>query len=623
MIEEFMIQIEQRELFYKKLTEIKDSEHRKALNIKDDKIAELSQSIQGLENKNRQLKEEVDNMKLQVSKGTTINNEQGNTILSICEEDYQQIIDDIQKAYIIKSQRIIEYCLDELIQNVSGYKVFIQAEDFWSIVFVAYIYNRHHEIYETYADNASVTQYKCHEQELYMKLLELSGANTEEAKFEEIIRYIRDASKDMVNIYPYIKNELLAEMSEAVEQMYQDFLIQEENKVWESNKLEEEGESLTELVEELNKSYQCDEIEGVNIPNGKVEEEGQSLTELINELLNICEEEKQPKVTQSIKQNELYSIPQINKAIKKYVDGDEWEKLKSALRYVIKHHNHYQQLFDSGTFCEYLLISYMFEYEVVFCKTFTSTKERLMQVNAAYNLHCMLETEKNMPLYTLQLNCASRAMDQGRNRNDIFKIVDGKKILTHLKKGVIPHTRQVTVMETLEKVAKDSRSTWEKYKVFVRTQEGKMILIEGWKKNITGAWFITLETYQNIKDKMNSKQIKIVGNTEARGVQSQNRDKHPSGTAYSNASSVTNVNKDTANGEISLNEKSPLKVLGYDTTKSREERWRILTQQAIPKLGKTKVVWYINFFIKLHKSKPTMASAIKEWEYDLKKLGAK
>ncbi|MEG0579639.1 MAG: hypothetical protein RR490_06970, partial [Niameybacter sp.] len=83
------------------------------------------------------------------------------------------------------------------------------------------------------------------------------------------------------------------------------------------------------------------------------------------------------------------------------------------------------------------------------------------------------------------------------------------------------------------------------------------------------------------------------------------------------------VNKDTANGEISLNEKSPLKVLGYDTTKSREERWRILTQQAIPKLGKTKVVWYINFFIKLHKSKPTMASAIKEWEYDLKKLGAK
>lgn len=214
-------------------------------------------------------------------------------------------------------------------------------------------------------------------------------------------------------------------------------------------------------------------------------------------------------------------------------------------------------------------------------------------------------------------------MDQSIVKKNIFRYMDGKKILKRLKKIPIPHTNKLKVMETLEKVVMNSDSTWKKYKVFVKTQEAKMILIEAWRKNATGSWFITTDTYQNIKPKLAKKQIKIVGDLEAIESPSQNRDNQVSGVDYSKASSIANVNKDTATGEIPLNEKSPLKVLGYDTTKSKEERWRILTQQAIPKLGKAKVVWYINFFIKLHRSKPTMASAIKEWEYDLRRLGAK
>ena len=73
--------------------------------------------------------------------------------------------------------------------------------------------------------------------------------------------------------------------------------------------------------------------------------------------------------------------------------------------------------------------------------------------------------------------------------------------------------------------------------------------------------------------------------------------------------------------EILLSDQSVLKVMGYSTTKSREERWRILNQVAIPKLGKQRVVGYLKFFVKLHKSKLSMDSAVKEWEYDLRRLG--
>ena len=143
------------------------------------------------------------------------------------------------------------------------------------------------------------------------------------------------------------------------------------------------------------------------------------------------------------------------------------------------------------------------------------------------------------------------------------------------------------------------------------------------EKNDTGSWFITTETYQNIQSKLAKKQIKMVPASGMVENPSQDRNNEVSAVNYTKSSSIANVNKDTVVSEIPLNEKSPLKVLGYDTTKSKEERWRILTQQAIPKLGKQKVVWYINFFIKMHKKKATMASAIKEWEYDLRRLGAK
>lgn len=581
-----VIQVKEREHFYKELLDKKETER-----------IELLQNIQQLTVENNQLREALNEAKLRLVDSFVDQVEDHNILPIICEEDYHQIIDDIQKAYIIESQRIVGYCLDDLIKYGEAYKAYIQVGDFWSILFVAYIFDRHSEMYKTYEKLLFLTQDGCHEQELYIKLLRLNNPDTEERDFEEIINYIRVTSKDMRHIYPYIKNELLTEMIEVVEQMQRDFLIDKENKLSGGNELEERQTTNVRSKEE------------------------ESLNELINELAYTSEKEKQTKLEEIGKVSELYSIAQINKAIKKYVDADEWGKLKSALRYVIKHYEYYQELFDEETFYEYLLMSYMFEYSEVFRKRFAAARERLTTSSTAFSICRMIEAEKNMAMYTTQLNCASRAIDQSIPKKTIFRQIDGKKVLKQLKKIIIPHTNKLQLMKDFKKVIANSNILWKKDKVFVETQEAKMILIEAWRKNDTGEWFITTGTYQSIWPKLAKNQIKIVPNSGVVENLSQERNNKASAVNYTKSSNIVNVNKDTVVSEIPLNEKSPLKILGYDTTKSKEERWRILTQQAIPKLGKQKVIWYINFFIKMHRTKATMASAIKEWEYDLRRLG--
>ena len=72
--------------------------------------------------------------------------------------------------------------------------------------------------------------------------------------------------------------------------------------------------------------------------------------------------------------------------------------------------------------------------------------------------------------------------------------------------------------------------------------------------------------------------------------------------------------------EVGLNQQSPLRKMGYTTSKSREKRWEILTNQAIPVLGKAKVKQYIAMFIRLHGNNVNMENTIREWEYDLMRL---
>lgn len=93
------------------------------------------------------------------------------------------------------------------------------------------------------------------------------------------------------------------------------------------------------------------------------------------------------------------------------------------------------------------------------------------------------------------------------------------------------------------------------------------------------------------------------------------------------SSSSKIIAKSTMNStyEANLNEESALKKLGYQITgTSRIERWDILVNKAIPKLGKQKVNKIINNNIRMRKGQTNGAkkfkNAITEWEHDLRKM---
>ena len=69
-----------------------------------------------------------------------------------------------------------------------------------------------------------------------------------------------------------------------------------------------------------------------------------------------------------------------------------------------------------------------------------------------------------------------------------------------------------------------------------------------------------------------------------------------------------------------LNEESELKKLGYSSSLSRVERWNILKNKAIPKLGKVKVESHIRWLIKMNINRANRSNAVNEWQYDLEKL---
>ena len=88
---------------------------------------------------------------------------------------------------------------------------------------------------------------------------------------------------------------------------------------------------------------------------------------------------------------------------------------------------------------------------------------------------------------------------------------------------------------------------------------------------------------------------------------------------------ISKQKKNTINISVSdlgnnLNEESELKKLGYSSSLSRVERWNILKNKAIPKLGKVKVESHIRWLIKMNINRSNRSNAVNEWQYDLEKL---
>ncbi|OWZ84090.1 coiled-coil domain-containing protein [Natranaerobius trueperi] len=118
--------------------------------------------------------------------------------------------------------------------------------------------------------------------------------------------------------------------------------------------------------------------------------------------------------------------------------------------------------------------------------------------------------------------------------------------------------------------------------------------------------FVNKQLSTKLKEKVKPREVKIIS---ARGV------------TYTDVSST---DKENASG-YNLREKSELGKLGYNVREetSQQERWEILVNEAVPKLGVRKVVQIISSHIRLRKlqrDSHKYERAISEWEYDLKRL---
>lgn len=75
----------------------------------------------------------------------------------------------------------------------------------------------------------------------------------------------------------------------------------------------------------------------------------------------------------------------------------------------------------------------------------------------------------------------------------------------------------------------------------------------------------------------------------------------------------------------SLNVESELYKMGYQISgTNRRERWNILVNRAVPKLGKERIVQFISSLISFRKSQKNgevkYKHAIREWEHDIREL---
>lgn len=88
------------------------------------------------------------------------------------------------------------------------------------------------------------------------------------------------------------------------------------------------------------------------------------------------------------------------------------------------------------------------------------------------------------------------------------------------------------------------------------------------------------------------------------------------GDCYFNEQRISQPQKE----QVILSDESELKKLGYSTTLSESERWNILINKAVPKLGIRKVVWYLRMFININKYRKDRLNAVRKWENDLDKI---
>lgn len=223
----------------------------------------------------------------------------------------------------------------------------------------------------------------------------------------------------------------------------------------------------------------------------------------------------------------------------------------------------------------------------------------------------------------------------------IYKDINDK-LREYLKSSVLNSLQgKVKISEEFSLVSKkkmrctyDGLKLEEKFillKYYSKKNKGKIGLIdtEAFVCKSCGRVYLTDEQYNKVKMKIGDNKVKQVSYTIPITIGGLNKnlkktviyhEKVQSNLPVKIEPKPQNKTIKTSYENIPLNDKSELGSLGYSTSLSREMRWNILKNRAIPKLGVEKTKYIIKFFIKFNGKAKNKQNALVEWQYDLNRL---
>ncbi len=209
------------------------------------------------------------------------------------------------------------------------------------------------------------------------------------------------------------------------------------------------------------------------------------------------------------------------------------------------------------------------------------------------------------------------------DRNDVFDYVILIKKnqencpFTHCRKKL---EKRFVYLAVYPNKTKNKRKNKSNLIGYIRTQ----VLV----CKICNVAFANIEVINNINSILIDKKIKLADKEVNKSITTINSNKlvdkngisyYPTfGTSKDNLSKI--ISNNHTDFEMNLNEESELKKLGYNTQLSNSERWNILRNKAMEKIGRERTIHHIEFLIKLNQNKKNFQRALSIWRYDLEKL---
>ncbi len=318
------------------------------------------------------------------------------------------------------------------------------------------------------------------------------------------------------------------------------------------------------------------------------------------EKIDVCNNKTNVSVVKQ--ETEMMNIEELMKQIKQSFIAEEEQKLIGLLEYTYQNAAYYNTLWENRLINQLLCISYFYNYDKKMIQNYSSIREYLkieLEGNKLYRLLCQ---DREKKIYDKVKICASRYMETHENIYG-FEGKAAKELRKKIKRACIPYRKEIFKKSNCCSRQIGMKEMW----VFMKDSAGAVKVEAKYCKKCSKFYLERHEVaHINILIAPHEIKTKLDKEIEQKIIISNNNQE---------------ISKSTS-GElnINLNKTSPLMQMGYTTSKSEQERWRILTQHAMPTLGKEKTKNYLKLFIKMHGSKANMKNAVAAWQKDLNKI---